>query len=388
MTTDINRQATDKKTVVVKLGTSVLTGGSLALNKAHMVELVRQCAELKKLGHSVVMVSSGAIAAGREHLGYPALPNSMASKQLLAAVGQSQLIQVWESLFAIYGLKIGQMLLTRADLEDRERFLNARDTINALVENDIIPVVNENDAVATSEIKVGDNDNLSALVGILCGADKLLLLTDQRGLFTADPRKDPNAELIREVTTIDETLRKIAGGSGTTLGTGGMATKLQAADIARRAGIEVIIAAGSAENVVFDSLSDEPQGTRFLPLPEALENRKRWILAGPAATGNIVIDAGAVNAVIGKGSSLLAKGVVKVSGRFARGEVVRVTTKDGALVAKGICGYSDTDLAKIAGKHSKEIGETLAMTMVLKSFTATIWLSFKIKNKGISNGYD
>lgn len=359
MTTDINRQATDKKTVVVKLGTSVLTGGSLALNKAHMVELVRQCAELKKLGHSVVMVSSGAIAAGREHLGYPALPNSMASKQLLAAVGQSQLIQVWESLFAIYGLKIGQMLLTRADLEDRERFLNARDTINALVENDIIPVVNENDAVATSEIKVGDNDNLSALVGILCGADKLLLLTDQRGLFTADPCKDPNAELIREVTTIDETLRKIAGGSGTTLGTGGMATKLQAADIARRAGIEVIIAAGSAENVVFDSLSDEPQGTRFLPLPEALENRKRWILAGPAATGNIVIDAGAVNAVIGKGSSLLAKGVVKVSGRFARGEVVRVTTKDGALVAKGICGYSDTDLAKIAGKHSKEIGETL-----------------------------
>ncbi|GMQ47307.1 glutamate 5-kinase [Vibrio sp. 10N] len=359
MTSDITRQTADKKTVVVKLGTSVLTGGSLALNKAHMVELVRQCAELKKLGHSVVMVSSGAIAAGREHLGYPELPKTMASKQLLAAVGQSQLIQVWESLFAIYGLKIGQMLLTRADLEDRERFLNARDTINALVENDIIPVVNENDAVATSEIKVGDNDNLSALVGILCGADKLLLLTDQRGLFTADPRKDPNAELIREVTTIDETLRKIAGGSGTTLGTGGMATKLQAADIARRAGIEVIIAAGSAENVVFDSLSDEPQGTRFLPLPEALENRKRWILAGPAATGNIVIDSGAVNAVIGKGSSLLAKGVIKVSGRFARGEVVRVTTNDGALVAKGICGYSDVDLAKIAGKHSKEIADTL-----------------------------
>ncbi|GAL33094.1 glutamate 5-kinase / RNA-binding C-terminal domain PUA [Vibrio maritimus] len=359
MTLDITRQTADKKTVVVKLGTSVLTGGSLALNKAHMVELVRQCAELKKLGHSVVMVSSGAIAAGREHLGYPELPKTMASKQLLAAVGQSQLIQVWESLFAIYGLKIGQMLLTRADLEDRERFLNARDTINALVEHDIIPVVNENDAVATSEIKVGDNDNLSALVGILCGADKLLLLTDQRGLFTADPRKDPNAELIREVTTIDETLRKIAGGSGTTLGTGGMATKLQAADIARRAGIEVIIAAGSAENVVFDSLSDEPQGTRFLPLPEALENRKRWILAGPAATGNIVIDSGAVNAVIGKGSSLLAKGVIKVSGRFARGEVVRVTTNDGALVAKGICGYSDLDLSKIAGKHSKEIADTL-----------------------------
>lgn len=347
---------THSKTVVVKLGTSVLTGGTLALDRAHMVELVRQCAELKKQGHSIVMVSSGAIAAGREHLGYPALPNSMASKQLLAAVGQSQLIQAWESLFAIYGLKIGQMLLTRADLDDRERFLNARDTINALVDHDIIPIVNENDAVATNEIKVGDNDNLSALVGILCGADKLLLLTDQRGLFTADPRSNPNAELIREVTTIDETLRKIAGGSGSTLGTGGMATKLQAADIARRAGIEVIIAAGSAENVIFDSLSDEPQGTRFLPLAEALENRKRWILAGPAASGDIVIDDGAVSAVVGKGSSLLAKGVVKVSGQFARGEVARVTNTKGQLIARGISSYSNQDLAKIVGKHSKDIG--------------------------------
>ena len=350
---------TQRKTVVVKLGTSVLTGGTLALDRAHMVELVRQCAELKKQGHSVVMVSSGAIAAGREHLGYPALPNSMASKQLLAAVGQSQLIQVWESLFAIYGLKIGQMLLTRADLDDRERFLNARDTINALVEHDIIPVVNENDAVATNEIKVGDNDNLSALVGILCGADKLLLLTDQKGLFTADPRKDPNAELIKEVKTIDDTLRKIAGGSGTTLGTGGMATKLQAADIARRAGIEVIIAAGSAENVVFDSLSDNPQGTRFLPLAEALENRKRWILAGPASAGDIVVDDGAVNAVNTKGSSLLAKGVVRVKGEFSRGEVTQVTDIKGKVVARGIASYSSQDLAKIAGKHSKDIGAIL-----------------------------
>ncbi|EPE5850159.1 glutamate 5-kinase [Vibrio vulnificus] len=347
--------ASQPKTIVVKLGTSVLTGGTLALDRAHMVELARQCAELKKQGHSVVVVSSGAIAAGREHLGYPALPNAMASKQLLAAVGQSQLIQTWESLFALYGIKIGQMLLTRADLEDRERFLNARDTINALVDNGIIPVVNENDAVATSEIKVGDNDNLSALVGILCGADKLLLLTDQKGLYTADPREDPNAELIKEVKVIDDTLRKIAGGSGTTLGTGGMATKLQAADIARRAGIEVIIAAGRGQNVIFDALSPVPQGTRFLPCEEALENRKRWILAGPAASGDIVIDQGAVKAVVEKGSSLLAKGVTKVLGEFSRGEVVRVTDAQGHLVARGIASYSNQDMAKIAGKHSKDI---------------------------------
>ncbi|MGL4381701.1 MAG: glutamate 5-kinase [Vibrio sp.] len=347
------------QTIVVKLGTSVLTGGTLALDRAHMVELARQCAELKQQGHSVVIVTSGAIAAGREHLGYPALPNAISSKQLLAAVGQSRLIQVWESLFAIYGIKIGQMLLTRADLDDRERFLNARDTINALVENGIVPVVNENDAVATNEIKVGDNDNLSALVGILCGADKLLLLTDQKGLFTADPRKDPNAQLIKQVTTIDDTLRKIAGGSGTTLGTGGMATKLQAADIARRAGIEVIIAAGRAPNVIFDSLSAEPQGTRFLALEEALENRKRWILAGPAAAGDIVIDDGAVKAVLNKGSSLLAKGVLRVQGHFARGEVVRVLDKQQHLIARGIVAYAQDEVAQIAGKHSKEIVDIL-----------------------------
>lgn len=351
--------AQTSQTIVVKLGTSVLTGGTLEINKARMVELVRQCAELKNQGHHIVIVSSGAIAAGREHLGYPALPNSMASKQLLAAVGQSRLIQVWESLFELYGIKIGQMLLTRADLKDRERFLNARDTINALIEHGIVPVVNENDAVATTEIKVGDNDNLSALVGILCGADKLLLLTDQSGLFTADPRKDPNAELIREVKTIDETLRKIAGGSGTTLGTGGMATKLQAADIARRTGIEVIIAAGSSPNVIIDLVSEKPQGTRFLALEESLENRKRWILAGPASVGDLIIDDGAATAVIQRGSSLLAKGITQIKGAFSRGDVVRLRDQHGQLLAKGIVSYSDSELQLLIGKHSTEIEATL-----------------------------
>lgn len=354
-----NSSQLESQTIVVKLGTSVLTGGTLEINKARMVDLVRQCAELKNQGHRIVIVSSGAIAAGREHLGYPALPNSMASKQLLAAVGQSRLIQVWESLFELYGIKIGQMLLTRADLKDRERFLNARDTINALIEHGIVPVVNENDAVATTEIKVGDNDNLSALVGILCGADKLLLLTDQSGLFTADPRKDPNAELIREVKTIDETLRKIAGGSGTTLGTGGMATKLQAADIARRTGIEVVIAAGSSPNVIVDTLSDKPQGTRFLALEESLENRKRWILAGPASVGDLTLDDGAAKAVIERGSSLLAKGITQTQGTFSRGDVVRLRNQQGQLLAKGIVSYSDTELELLIGKHSTEIEATL-----------------------------
>ncbi|NBI55848.1 glutamate 5-kinase [Photobacterium alginatilyticum] len=345
--------------MVVKLGTSVLTGGTLQLDRAHMVELVRQCASLRRQGHKVIMVTSGAIAAGREHLGYPELPKTMASKQLLAAVGQSRLIQEWESLFGIYGLHVGQMLLTRADLDDRERYLNARDMIVALLDNGIIPVVNENDAVATTEIKVGDNDNLSALVGILASADKLLLLTDQPGLFTADPRNNPDAELIREVHTIDETLHKLAGGSVGGLGTGGMATKLQAADVARRAGIEVIIAAGSRPDVIADLVRGESVGTRFLPLESPLESRKRWILAGPPPAGDIVIDDGAAIAVQQRGSSLLSKGITEVKGQFERGEVTRIFNTKGVLLARGICRYSSKDMAKIAGKHSQDIYQVL-----------------------------
>lgn len=348
-----------QQTIVIKLGTSVLTGGTVQLDRAHMVELVRQCASLRKQGHKVILVTSGAIAAGREHLGYPELPKTMASKQLLAAVGQSRLIQEWEHLFGIYGLHVGQMLLTRADLDDRERYLNARDMIVALLDNGIIPVVNENDAVATTEIKVGDNDNLSALVGILTNADKLLLLTDQPGLFTADPRSNPEAELIREVHTIDETLHKLAGGSVGGLGTGGMATKLQAADVARRAGIEVVIAAGSRPAVIADLVLGESVGTRFLPLESPLESRKRWILAGPPPAGDIVIDDGAAMAVQQRGSSLLSKGILAVKGQFERGEVTRVFNAQGGLLARGICRYSSRDMARIAGKHSQEIHQVL-----------------------------
>ncbi|MGF1699288.1 glutamate 5-kinase [Photobacterium makurazakiensis] len=355
----VKQSSPDQQTIVVKLGTSVLTGGTLQLDRAHMVELVRQCALLRRQGHKVIIVTSGAIAAGREHLGYPELPKNMASKQLLAAVGQSRLIQEWESLFGIYNLHVGQMLLTRADLDDRERYLNARDMIVALLDNGIIPVVNENDAVATTEIKVGDNDNLSALVGILASADKLLLLTDQPGLFTADPRNNPDAELIREVHTIDETLRKLAGGSAGGLGTGGMATKLQAADVARRAGIEVIIAAGSRTDVIADLVKGESVGTRFLPLESPLESRKRWILAGPPPAGDIVIDDGAAMAVQQRGSSLLSKGIARVDGDFERGEVARIFNAKGELLARGISRYSSYDLAKIAGKHSQDIHQVL-----------------------------
>lgn len=264
----------ENRTIVVKLGTSVLTGGSARLNRAHMVELVRQCAALHRHGHRVVLVTSGAIAAGREHLGHPPLAPTLPNKQMLAAVGQTQLIRVWQDLFNLYGLHIGQMLLTRADLEDRERYLNARDTLRTLLDHRIIPVINENDAVATAEIKVGDNDNLSARAAILADADLLVLLTDQKGLFTADPRTNPDAQLIEEVQTIDDTLRSLAGDSVSGLGTGGMATKLQAADVARRAGVDVVIATGQIPEVIGRLAAGERVGTLFPALASPLEGRK------------------------------------------------------------------------------------------------------------------
>lgn len=353
------KQTTQQQTIVVKLGTSVLTTGSNKINRAHLVEIIRQCAKLKRQGHKIIIVTSGAIAAGRESLGYPTLPKNMATKQMLAAVGQSVLIQVWEQLFELYDISIGQMLLTRADLEDRERYLNARDMLNALLDNDIIPVVNENDAVATTEIKVGDNDNLSALVGILAHADKLLLLTDQKGLFTADPRKNPDAKLINQVDIIDDALRELAGGSGTALGTGGMATKLEAADIARRAGIHVTIAAGADPSVIGELVNNTAVGTHFPALATPLEGRKQWILAAPNVAGLILVDQGAQRAVTKQGSSLLPKGIKSVDGDFSRGSVINLCDFDGNVLGRGITHYSSRALRLIAGKHSQDITEIL-----------------------------
>ncbi|CAM2815536.1 glutamate 5-kinase [Moritella viscosa] len=348
-----------KKTIVVKLGTSVLTSGTAKIDRAHMVELVRQCAQLYKQGHDIIVVTSGAIAAGREHLGAPELPPTMANKQMLAAVGQSQLIFIWQSLFNIYGLNVGQMLLTRADLDDRERFLNARDTMRALLDNRIVPIINENDAVAIAEIKVGDNDNLSALAAILANADTLMLLTDQEGLFTADPRNNPDAKLIEVVDVIDDELRQLAGGTVGGLGTGGMATKLQAAEIACRSGIDVVIAAGVAEDVVLRVAEGKRVGTLFPSHISPLESRKQWILAGPPPSGVIIIDDGAVNAVTQKGSSLLPKGISEVSAIFKRGDVVQLQTLQGKLLGRGICRYTSDELTAIAGCHSCDIESKL-----------------------------
>ncbi len=345
--------------IVVKLGTSVLTGGTPQLDHPHMVELVRQCAALYRQGKDIIICTSGAIAVGRHRLGFPDLPNTVTSKQMLAAVGQSRLMQMWERYFEIYGIHVGQMLLTRADVNNRKRYLNARDTLQTLLDNRIVPVINENDAVATEEIKVGDNDNLSALVSTLSEADLLLLLTDQPGLFTADPRTNPDAQLIPEVNKIDEAVKALAGGSVSGLGVGGMATKLQAADVARRAGADVVIAAGRAPNVIERIVAGESVGTRFPALENPLENRKRWIFAGRKARGCVVIDAGAVRALLENGRSLLPAGITAVTGTFERGDTICIEGANGQELARGISRYASSDLQKIIGLRSDQIEERL-----------------------------
>ncbi|MGH2536306.1 MAG: glutamate 5-kinase [Candidatus Promineifilaceae bacterium] len=346
--------------LVVKLGTSVLTSGTPRLAREGMVDLARQCAQVHRDGLDVIICTSGAIAAGRERLGFPDLPATVTSKQMLAAVGQSRLMFEWERFFEIYGIHVGQLLLTRADVMDRRRFLNARDTLRALLERRIVPVINENDAVATAEIKVGDNDNLSALVVLLAEADLLLLLTDQAGLFTADPHTNPAAELIPEVQAIDATLQRLAGGPSSQLGVGGMATKLQAADLARRAGAEVVIASGRLPDVIPRAVAGAAVGTRFPALGTPLEGRKRWIFAAPTPAGRLVVDEGAARALREAGRSLLPAGIVAVEGDFERGDTVTILADAGHQeVARGIARYGGRELALILGCHSDEIAGRL-----------------------------
>ena len=357
----------DRKCIVVKVGTSVLTDGTRRLSPPRMVDLARQCAELQNQGHEVILCTSGAQAAGRDRLDHPELPSTVAAKQMLAAVGQGRLMGMWERFFEIYGLNVGQILLTHGDVASRRRFLNAHDTLQTLIEHRIIPVINENDAVATEEIKIGDNDNLSALVAVLSGADLLILLTDQPGLFTADPREDPEAELITEVRVIDEHLRALAGGSRSGLGVGGMVTKLEAAATARRAGTEVVIAQGNVPDVLVRLVNGVQLGTRFPALDTPPESRKRWVLAGVVSSGRIVVDRGAARALRSEGRSLLPAGIVAVEGVFERGDTVSIVEQNGkdginGEIARGVVRYPGEDLARIMGHHSDAIVDVLGYT--------------------------
>lgn len=350
--------------IVIKIGTSTLTGGEKKLSAPRLVEIARQIALLSQEGIQVALVSSGAIAAGREALGYPALPQQVPAKQMMAAVGQPRLMAMYEQFFAIYGLHVAQVLLTRADLADRHSFINTRDTLEALLNQSILPIINENDTVATDEIRFGDNDALSAQVASLIEADLLLLLTDQEGLYDADPRSHPQAKLVREVGAgpIPAELWQAVGGSSTGLGTGGMVTKLQAADLARHSGAEVVITHGSIENILLRLAHGEALGTHFAAAINKLEGRKRRLLSGSRPKAEIVIDNGAIQA-LQNGSSLLPAGMIKVAGQFERGDAVRVVSEEHKAIAIGLSNYSADELHKLCRHRSSEIESLLGYTL-------------------------
>ena len=342
--------------IVVKIGTSSLTNGTKHIAPPFLIELARQTSQLQTSGHQIILVSSGAIAAGREKLNFPHLPKSIPAKQMLAALGQLRLMALYEQIFGLFGMLVGQVLLTRADISDRRRYLNARNTLMAMMMNNIIAIINENDTVATEEIRVGDNDNLSALVANLIDADLLVLLTDQDGLFTADPRNNPQATLV-EIVNQDEIpseMWQAAGGSKTGLGTGGMTTKLQAADLARRSGTACVIASSKETDVLIRLANGEKIGTLFPAVVTAIESRKRYIMSARRAPGQLSVDAGAASALL-RGSSLLPIGVTLVNGKFERGDTIRIINEDGREIAQGIANYASHDLVQIARRRSDEI---------------------------------
>ncbi len=340
--------------VVVKLGTGTLTVGADRLSRPRMLEIVRQVARLHGQGHEMLLVSSGAIFAGRERLALSPRRKDIAFKQTLAAVGQVVLMGLYEQFFDHYGVSIAQALLTRGDFADRERYLNARNTLLSLIALRTVPIVNENDVVAVEEIKIGDNDNLSALVANLVDADLLIILTDQAGLFTADPRLDPEAQLIPEVDAITDEVRRLAGGRGSAASVGGMVTKIDAAELATRSGTEVAIAAGGEADVLPRLVEGETIGTRFRTAMSRLEGHKRWILAEPPA-GDIYVDSGAARAMTAGGKSLLAVGIVSVVGEFERGQTVRLLSEERREVARGVTNYDAAALRAIQGHQSSEI---------------------------------
>jgi glutamate 5-kinase len=349
---------THTQRIVIKVGTSVLTDGTRHLSRQHMLNIVQQAAKLQQAGHEIVLVSSGAVAAGRERLNFPDFGRSVPTKQMLSAVGQSRLMQIYGELFDIFQIVVAQVLLTREDLGNRTRFLNARDTLVTLIEQRIIPVINENDAVATHEIRIGDNDNLSALVATLIEADLLILLTDQPGLFTADPRQDKDARLIERVERIDEETWARAGGSGTGLGTGGMTTKLQAAQLATRGGVPTRIASGSAPDVLAQVVRGENVGTHFEATTTPLESRKRWLLV-EKPRGVVKVDAGAARKLLTGGASLLPVGITTVIDEFSRGETLSVVAPDGKEIAHGLTSYDSDAVKKLCGVKSSQIAEIL-----------------------------
>lgn len=349
---------TRARRVVVKIGSALLTRDGQGLNREGIEDWAAQMAALRARGIEVLLVTSGAVAAGMQRLGRTERPRALHELQAMAAVGQMSLVQAYETAFQRHGLHTAQVLLTHEDLASRNRYLNARSTLRTLLGLNVIPVINENDTVATEEIRFGDNDTLAALVANLAEADLLLILTDQAGLYDRDPRQHPDARLVPEGEAGDSRLLAMAGESGA-LGRGGMRTKLLAAERAARSGAATAIVSGREANVLERVVSGEVVGTCLRPAEGRLAARKQW-LAGPArAAGRLVLDDGAVRVIREAGKSLLPVGVTRVEGEFGRGEVVSCFDAQGREVARGLVNYSSEEAARIVGQSSDRIESIL-----------------------------
>ncbi len=346
---------TQCKRIVVKVGSSLVTNQGAGLDLDALGNWARQIAALNAAGHEVVLVSSGAIAEGMQRLGWKKRPASIHDLQAAAAVGQMGLVQAYESGFRKHGLHTAQVLLTHADLADRERYLNARTTLTTLLSLRVIPIINENDTVVTDEIKFGDNDTLGALVTNLIEADVLIILTDQSGLYTADPRKDNMATLVSSVLAGDAQLESMAGGTGSNIGRGGMITKILAAKRAARSGAHTVIASGHEPDVLLRLIKGESIGTLLTAATLALAARKQWLADHLQVAGKLVLDAGAVKALRSDGKSLLPIGVKKVVGEFERGALVACIGEDGSEIARGLTNYNAGEARLIAKHASREI---------------------------------
>lgn len=354
----MKRDFSRAKCIVVKVGSSLLTEKN-RLNLKRMEEIVDQLASLQKENKEIILVTSGAIAGGMGRLGLRKL-TTMPQKQAAAAIGQNLLMGIYERLFKKRGCLVAQVLLTSEDIQNRERYLNARNTLLTLLNYKAIPIVNENDTVAVDEIRFGDNDTLSALVASKVEADLLIILTDTGGLYTTDPKRR-GARFIEEVSEITPQLEKMASGSGTLRGTGGMVTKLRAAKIARSSGVAMLIADGRIRNVIKRLLAGERLGTFFLP-KERLRSRKRWIAFGLPLSGKIKIDEGAKEAISKRNKSLLPSGILEVKGRFSVGDGVSIIDEGDREFARGIVSYSSREIEKIKGKKTSQIEEILGYT--------------------------
>lgn len=349
----------DAKVIVVKVGSSLVTNNGNGLDQMAIAQWASQIAALVKQGKHIVLVSSGAIAEGMQRLGWKKRPIAVNELQAAAAVGQMGLVQMYESCFSQHQLHTAQVLLTHDDLADRKRYLNARSTLRTLLDLNVIPIINENDTVVTDEIRFGDNDTLGSLVANLIEADTLVILTDQQGLYSADPRKDKNAKFIQHATAGDTALEQMAGGAGSSVGTGGMLTKILAAKRAARSGANTVIASGREKDVLVRLSAGEVIGTHLHTTEMKTTARKQWLADHLQLRGKLTLDAGAVKVIKQDGKSLLPIGVVAVEGVFERGEVVACCDTNGVEIARGLVNYSANEAMRIMRKSSKDIEKVL-----------------------------